>query len=195
MNALSPSVVDVHCVIQSLDRPLRLTSTIGIISAQPAGGERDPRIFIFQENLVLSIVPDGPGRKLIEIGEYVTALESLKGELNMPIERPVTSDKPYGHLRYNEDLTVCGFCHHNERPDSHVNHPNAYISKAFKPLESELISLESLRRERELCALHEERSDRCKIYQAIFDHGPVIEGAFPDELSTIFDLPSSRLTE
>jgi hypothetical protein len=186
-NALSKTTIDVKCIIESLDRPLKLVATQGVLSAQPAGGKRDPRIFIIQDEFIISVVPNGPGRSLIELGEYVIPTESLKGELHMPIERPITLDHVFGHLRYSESLTVCGFCHYNERPSTTINHPNAHISMAFKPLNKELILLEDLETEHELCTQKEQLTYRCEIYKALFDHGQVKQGAFPVELKTIHE--------
>ena len=186
-NALSKTTIDVKCVIESLDRPLKLVATQGTLSAQPAGGKRDPRVFIIQDELIISVVPNGPGRTLIELGEYIIPTESLKGELHMPIERPITLDHVFGHLRYNESLTVCGFCHYNERPSTTINHRNAHISMAFKPLDTEIILLEALETEHELCTQKEQLTYRCEIYKALFDHGQVNQSTFPAELKTIYE--------
>ena len=87
-----PEPVSVPCLVQALDRPLAINSTSGIVSAQPAESVHNPRIFIFTDGLALSIVPAGRGRDLLELGQYDTPEESLKGELHMPVDTPVTKD-------------------------------------------------------------------------------------------------------
>jgi len=185
MNALPPPIT-VACVIQSLDRPLAITATSSTLSAQPAAGAESPRIFAFSGPLVLSIVPDGAGRDFLEFGEGRGEIDSLKGEIKMPAEQPISADSPFEHLRFNEQITICGFCHRNERPAIDQEHPNAFISSILRPVEDRDVALEDLRAEHAACdpALTPER---CEILSAVFDHGPVLEQRFPEELGTIFD--------
>ena len=183
LNAL-PSPVSVPCVIQSLDRPLGFRATRGTVSAQPALSEKSPRIFLLNDHLTLSIVPDGRGRELLEFGESDGNGNSLKGELNMPIATPVTADKPYDHLRYNEHVTVCGLCHRDEVVAPEAGHANAYLSRAFKPLPQEVVDVDDVRAEWEACD-PEVEPDRCAMLGAIFDHGPVEERLFPENYGTI----------
>jgi len=185
LNAL-PEPVTVPCLVESLDRPLAINSTRGTVSAQPAESVHNPRIFIFTDGLTLSIVPAGRGRDLLELGQYDTPEESLKAELHMPVETPVTKNSLYGHLRYDENITLCGLCHREERLAPEVGHPNAYISSAFRPRESELVALEAVRAEHEGCDAAAD-PERCAIYSAIFDHGPVVHRDFADGLLTIYD--------
>ena len=181
-----PAPVTVPCLVEALDRPLALNSTSGSLSAQPAQGVQNPRMFIFNDGLTLSIVPTGRGRDLLELGQYEIPEESLKAELHMPVETPVTKDALYGHLRYDENITLCGVCHLDERLAPEEDHPNAYISRAYRPREFELVALDAVRAEHEAC---DEVSDpeRCAIYSAIFDHGPVVHQDFDHELPTIYN--------
>ncbi len=185
LNAL-PGPVSVACLVRALDRPLSINSTSGKLSAQPAGGVHDPRIFIFLDGLSMSIVPAGAGRSLLELGQYDTPEESLKGELHMPVDKPVSQDQPYEHLRYIEGLTFCGLCHRDERLAPEIGHPNAYISGAFRPKEAEMVPLEAVRAEHEACVPGDD-PERCAIYSALFDHGPVLHQDFSATLKTIFD--------
>ena len=185
MNALPPPIT-IPCVIQSLDRPLAITATTSNISAQPAAGEGSPRIFVFSGPLVLSIVPDGTGRDLLEFGEPRGELDSLKGELKMPVAQPIPAGKPFDHLRFNEQVTVCGFCHRDERLAIDQDHPDAFISRALRPVDDRDVALEDLRAVHAACDPTLE-PERCAILSAVFDHGPVIEQAFAEELGTIFD--------
>jgi hypothetical protein len=178
--------VSVPCLVQALDRPLAINATSGLVSAQPAVDEQSPRVFIFLDGLILSIVPAGRGRDLLELGQYFGTQESLKGELNMPVEPPIEETLPYDHLRYNDQVTICGLCHLEERPAPEVDHPNAYISRAFQLVEDELVSLEALRGEHETCDADAD-PERCAILSALFDYGPVEHQDFPEEMLTIYD--------
>jgi hypothetical protein len=174
------SPVTVPCIVEALDRPLAINSTRGLVSAQPAESVHNPRIFILLEGVTLSIVPAGRGSELLEIGQYFSPSESLKAELYMPIATPVSNDDLYGHLRYNESITVCGLCHRDEYLATEVGHPNAYISTAYKPLEVEQVPLDAVRAEHESCN-PDETPERCEIYSAIFDNGKVVHQDFPEE--------------
>ncbi len=180
-----PSPVTIPCLVQSLDRPLAINSTMSFVSAQPAVDEHSPRVFIFLDSLSLSIVPAGWASDLLELGEYSGIHESLKGEIQMPVEPPITQDAAYDHLRYNQAVTVCGLCHLDERKATEIDHPNAFISQSFQPPEDELVPLADVRAEHESCDPQQE-PDRCAIFSALFDHGRVEHQDFPDEMSTIY---------
>lgn len=182
MNAL-PDPVTVPCFVQALDRPLHIVATKGRLSAQPAIDAQNPRIFIFSGNLILSVVPAGFGRDLLELAEYYSATESLKGEVRTPAAHPIDLESMYGHLRYSSAVTVCGFCHRNERLATDVGHPNAMISEAFRPRFEELIPLDDLRAEHAACD-PDEAPERCAIFSAVFDHGPVKHRDFDADLAT-----------
>lgn len=185
MNAL-PAPVTVACFVEALDRPLQISATRGVVSAQPADGPENPRIFIFSGQLLLSVAPAGVGRDVVELGEPFGAGQSLKGELIMPLRHPVTADAPFDHLRYNDLLTACGLCHRDERLEPEVGHPNAFVSVALRPVIDELVPLDTLRMAHATCDAEAEPV-RCGIYRAIFEHGPVVERDFPVEMATIFD--------
>jgi len=185
LNAL-PEPITIPCVLQSLDRPLAIKATSSTFSTQPAADNLTPRIFIFSGPLILSVVPGGTGRDLLEFGEPRGDGESLKGELLMPVELPIPAGKPYDHLRYTENITVCGVCHRDEHLAVELDHPNAFISRALRPDDDHIVELDELRLEHDTCdpALDPER---CEMLSAIFSHGPVVEEEFPEGLATIFD--------
>ena len=185
MNAL-PAPVTVPCFVQSLDRPLALTATTSTVSAQPAGSANNPRIFIFSGPLVLSIVPGGIGRDVLEFGEPRGDFESLKGELIMPVDQPIPAGKPFEHLRFSSQTTICGFCHRDEHLAVDQDHPNAFISRVLRPVDELLVGVDDLRAKHVECDAEFDPM-RCEILSAVFDHGPVIEQSFPEELKTIFD--------
>jgi hypothetical protein len=183
---LLPCPVTVECLVQALDRPLAVNSTMGTLSAQPAVDEQNPRIFLFFEGLVLSIVPAGRGRDLLELRQYFESDISLKGELRMPLETPISDSEPYGHLRYSDQITACGLCHLGEQLVPEIGHPNAYASVAYRPVDDELVPLDAVRAEHEACDPDLE-PDRCALFSALFDHGEVVHEDFPSDLPTIYD--------
>ena len=68
INAM-PKPVTLPCFLAALARPLELYATRSVISAQPAVGRRSPRTFLFLDGLTLSVVPEGVGTRLLEMGE------------------------------------------------------------------------------------------------------------------------------
>ena len=182
LNAL-PEPVTVACFLESLDRPLRVEATISRFSAQPAAGQRSPRIFLFIGDLVLSVVPDGIGAPLLELGEFVDEHHSRKAELELPHPHPLPASAPYDRVREG-DHSVCGVCHGEEVRDESIDFATAYISRALRPREEDLIGLDLLRAEWLACSPAEE-FERCAILEALFAHGPVVHQAFPETLSTL----------
>lgn len=182
INAL-PSPVTVPCFLEALDRPLRVEATISRFSAQPAYGERSPRMFLFIGDLVLSVVPDGTGAPLLEMAEYVEDAVSRKAELHLPIETPVSRAAPYEQVRF-EGGTTCGGCHGGEERDEAIDFADAFVSRALRPRDSDLVELDRVRSEWLACSAEEE-PERCAMLEAIFGHGTVLHRSFPDSVPTL----------
>ncbi len=180
--ALLPGPVTVPCFVASLPRPLDIVATDNIFSAQPANGRENPRVFILSEGLVLSIVMDGPGQHLVEFGEWVSSTHTIKGELSFPTEPEVDPNAPYDVLA-DESSTRCGFCHLGEveSPDR----PGAYVSAALQPQADTLVPINELNAEYISCN-SQRTPERCDMFHALFDQGPVREGAFDEEVQYIF---------
>ena len=113
-----PRPVSIARFIASLPRPLNLVATSSSLSAQPAHGRRSPRIFLMTSQLVISIVPAGPGVDLLEFGEWVEGTRTLKAEIEFPVTELLPPDAGYTRVRRGEMLTSCGLCHRGE-----VEHP------------------------------------------------------------------------
>lgn len=175
INAL-PMPVTVPCFTASLPRPLSIVATTSRFSAQPAGGPEDPRIFIFTAGSLLSIVTDGQGRNLLEVGELVTTSRTLKAEIAFPVTAPITRDAAYAHLDYVPASTSCGLCHTGE--EAHPAHPFARVSIAFRPPARTLMSLQRARGFAAACDPAVQR-ERCLAWASILEFGEVVEGAFP----------------
>ena len=106
INAL-PKPTTLPCFLQSLDRPLRLHATSGIVSAQPSQGRRSPRIFLFSPSgsFQMSVVPAGPGAPLLEFGELGANQRSVKAELAFPISEPVAPNAPFTRVKISDTGT------------------------------------------------------------------------------------------
>ncbi len=180
-----PRPVTIACVMESLDRPLRIYATQGTVSAQPAAGARSPRIFVFLEPLILSIVPDGDGSVLLELSVMVDNLSTLKAELPFPVEGALHRADPYTHVVRSDRGTSCGLCHASERRYEAIGFAPAYTSAALRPVASERVPLARLRAEHAECdAAREPR--RCAILAAVFGWGEVRDGTFPEHYPTFY---------
>lgn len=184
INAL-PKPLSLACFIESLDRPLRLDATDSIFSAQPADGPEDPRLFILRDNFILSIVTDGPGQALLEFGEFITDRQTLKGELEFPIDTTLTFASAFDRLPFDDgDSSVCGFCHGGEyRSDEYAG---GYISDAFRPAYWTDVDFDAVRDEWKACDPSLE-PERCALFEAVFGRGEVEDAAFPEDLPPFFE--------
>lgn len=178
-----PRPTSVACLVESLDRPLRLSATESDFSAQPAHGRRSPRIFLFSGPLILSVVPDGPGAEVVEFSQFDDSGRSIKGELAFPVEAEVAPEAPYTKVMFQPELTHCGLCHADEQPAYRVGNAWAYSSRALRPVDSTLVPLEELRREASTCDASVE-PERCRLLQELFEHGTPRAHSFPASFST-----------
>ncbi len=184
INAL-PTPVTLPCFLENLARPLRLFATKSVFSAQPAAGERSPRIFIFLDPLILSVVPEGDTSVLLELSVLESDTRSLKGEIPFPVTEPLEPSAPYDRLLGNEGLTSCGFCHREEQPAAALPFANAYISDAIRPQPISEVDLADVREQHRLCDADTE-PERCDMLRALFDYGEIERGEFPPEMPTFF---------
>lgn len=182
VNAL-PRPVTIPCFLESLDRPLRLNATSSVVSAQPSVGARSPRIFLFSgQNLILSVVPDGVGRLLLEAGQLTSSTRSIKGEIKFPVDHALRDEEPFGHLPFGR-TTSCGLCHRSEEPVFGLE--GAVESGALRPTPRLAVPLEDIRGHHARCDAATE-PERCAFLKALFDHGPVTAHEFPAEMPTFF---------
>lgn len=185
INAL-PRPTTLSCFLQSLDRPIKLNATSGVTSAQPAVGSRSPRLFLFTDGLILSVVPEGPGSHLLEFGELRGEATTLKGEIEFPVEAELSQSAPFEQIMFDADSTSCSLCHGNEEVAGEVDGATAYVSDAFAPRPAEHVGLTLLRREVDRCD-REGEPERCAMFDAIFDWGPVEPVNFPSEFDVFFE--------
>jgi len=182
INAL-PKPLSLPCFLESLARPLQLQASISLFSAQPSKGQRTPRIFLFRDPLVMSIVPDGDGSELLEFGEQRPSLRSLKAEIAFPVSAPLEPSAPYEGLMFNPQLTTCGGCHANEQQESELSGARTFVSVALRPRQVDRVSVLSLGHELEICDRAQEPL-RCAMLDALLGWGQVTEREFPAEMAT-----------
>src|SRR5690606_13425467 len=128
----------------TLPRPLAMHAADSPFSAQPAEGRRSPRLFLFFDPLVLSVVPAGDGAALLEFGEQRSPTHSLKAELEFPIETELDEAAAYQRLPFEEGITTCGLCHQGESEAPDIDVPYAMISLAMRPMPEQRVSLTEL---------------------------------------------------
>lgn len=180
-----PFPVTAECYVEALDRPLRIEATRSRDSLQPAEGERSPRVFIWgADSLVTSIVLDGPGRELIEFGQFVGPRRTIKGELEFPLTAPVSTAAALDRVRNREypRITRCFVCHDREEDEPGV--PGGRSSLALRPRASTLVDLATLRAELDRCD-HAREPARCRFLVALFGHGPVERRGFDAALPVL----------
>jgi hypothetical protein len=187
LNAL-PKPTSVACFLESLDRPLEISATSNIISAQPAFSAASPRIFLRLGQLVLSVVPEGAGSQLLEFSYLLEGdARSIKAELAMPLTDIAAPSAPYDHVLPTEPWavarggTVCGGCHGSEERHSKIDFATAYSSVAFRPNPSYRVSLENLVQAQKSCDLLAQ-PERCAMLTALFGHGTVAQAEFPSTM-------------
>jgi hypothetical protein len=184
VNAL-PRPVTVQCLVESLDRPLRVVASDSLNSAQPADGEASPRIFLFSGTLVVSVVPAGDGAPLVEFGQISGTGRTIKGELVFPVEESLPPSAPYGHIMLAPSVTGCALCHRGEEPAFEVDGAWAYESDAMQPEPESLVELETIHAEAEACDPAAE-PERCALLRELFEHGAPAAHVFPEGFGSFF---------
>lgn len=184
INAL-PKPLSLACFLETLERPLRIYASQSLFSAQPAAGRRSPRMFLFEEPLIMSITPAGIGSHLLEFGEWRSDTSSLKAEIVFPVTSELPPSAPFDHLVVDERLTTCGGCHGQEEPDPSITVASAFVSRALRPVPTERVSLDEVHREARACdALVE--PERCAMLVAVFGQGQLLDAEFPAALDTFY---------
>jgi hypothetical protein len=177
-----PFPVTAACFVEALDRPLRLEATKSRSSVQPAAGERSPRLFLWPtDTFVITAAIDGPGRDLIEFGQFVTPHRSVKGEIEFPLAEPITTAAALQRVRNEEypRITTCFVCHDAEEDEPAV--PGGRSSLAIRPRPSQLVDITTLTAEQQRCDRATEPA-RCRYLDAVVSHGPLEHRPFDESL-------------
>lgn len=172
-----PGPTTLSCFIQSLERPLTVFATASEASAQPAVGDRSPRIFFVSPTLIMSITPEGIGTGDLEFSEPIGDRLSIKGELTFPVREPLSLRSPFEGIDA-DGASTCGVCHARERRVSRYD--LAYASEMLQPDPDTHLSAALVRQYASGCDESVE-PERCALLSAIFDHGEVLPGHLPEE--------------
>lgn len=181
-----PHPVQLPCLLETLDRPLSLNANFNTQSAQPALGKRSPRIFvILNGSLSMSLVPGAD--PTLEFGERNASEPgfSVKGELHFPVQDQLVPEDAFARLAPGastgltlDQATKCGVCHDNEKPAPDYPVRGAFTSAVVKPTSFFAVEVDDIERERDTCDAALE-PERCAVLHALFDHGDVVQTAFP----------------
>lgn len=175
INAL-PKPAGLDCFLNALKPPLKVFATNSSFSAQPAQGNSSPRIFILKDKLVLSVVPAGSGRMMLELGESYTS-QSYKAEIQFPVENTVTLSQIVDHLSGGATNTSCASCHFAESKPSYQGQGPIYLSNILRPDESQRVSQTFMKIQAETCN-SETNKYRCDILKAIYINGQATDASF-----------------
>lgn len=179
-----PHPVTLECFVESLERPLDMIASTNDFSIQPAEPD-SPRVFAINDQLITSWVPTGDGSKRLEFAEQRSDARSVKAEILMPVEEPITAANFEHMLHTGGQSTVCSGCHFDEEP-ANVGPGDLFESGALGVATTEVVRVPMLRQLHEEC----DRGDdgrRCDIFEAMFEHGEVRDGDFPRDLPTVYD--------
>lgn len=181
INAL-PKPLDIPCLVRNINRPLKVNLTLSSLSAQPAVGRNSPRIFIFLNDLIISVVPEGKGRYFLEASYLYSNQSSLKAEYEFPIVSEIDYKYPFERIQLGanpQDGTTCKGCHTGESLNNLETITNTYTSVALKP-ESNM-SLLSFKAEHNNCELNNITDYRCRMIDAIFQDDQIEQVDFPSD--------------
>jgi hypothetical protein len=172
INAL-PKPLSIDCFISSLQQPLATYAVNNAFSAQPSMGIDNPRIFIIRGSFLLSVVPAGPGTRLLEMSELISGSASVKGEIEFPVLQELAANAAYIKILSPQgDGTTCRGCHSGE-----VSYSGASFSSAIvRPDPAKKILLSYMKYQTGRCT--DLNDSRCKMLRAIFQDSTV-EGNFP----------------
>jgi hypothetical protein len=181
------------CVVESLDRPLGILAARSDFSLQPAFDVRSPRFFLCSGSLVMTVVPTGIGRDLLELGTEVSEVRSIKAEIVFPLQGPLPPVEPYEHI-FHDGQTSCAACHGTER-SRQLPTGTAFESDVLRPLASQEVDLAFARDEYVRCDPAQDK-ERCAILSSIFAHGELQPRAFSPNAKTIYDnRPGAEATD
>jgi hypothetical protein len=177
----------IPCFVSRLDRPLTALGVDSPFSLQPGDGRRSPRMFAIlgPTKLVLSFAPAGSASDRIELAEYPSELRSIKAEMAFPMTAPISLAEPYDRIR-TATGTVCGGCHQYEVAAPQVTVTSAFESGVFKPRSDEVVPVPEMQTQERSCDPKQEPY-RCAIFQALFEHGAVLQGELPQNAPTIYE--------
>jgi hypothetical protein len=171
-----PKPVTLACFLEALDRPLSLYMTKSDDSLQPAPDERNPRTFILNGDLEMSLVFGGAASNTLEFGFRPIISRSIKAEITFPLTTDVSETSLFDRVQVTERTTKCGACHVGE---AHADFPGfplgVFASDVIAPFEMDEVTIESMKAETASCDAATDEY-RCGLLTALFEHGDVTRG-------------------
>lgn len=207
INAM-PKPLSLACFLQSLPRPLYYNATKNVISAQPAIGQRSPRVFFLFDDLVLTVATQEPvtrllgsnervwdvdGERLLEMSMRVPAPElcnpqSIKAELKFPVTETLPRNAPYAGVEseFFVGSSNCIACHSDEVVLDIIDGVNITRSEMLRGGRSNTVSLSYMLNQYATCDIDYDENEwyRCGMLEAIFAHGQIIWQDFPLDIDT-----------
>lgn len=178
INAL-PIPLELPCFIESLPRPLYVNMTESVFSAQPSNGKGNPRVFIFLDRLMLSVVPQeafpinstAPQHNLLEISFNTEGIQSIKAEIPFPVKAPLVYGDAYSTLIFDNLVTTsCGVCHGDEIQVGDFDGVPVFQSQMLRPYYDFEVSIGLIKNEAFYCnAINEPH--RCAMLNALVGDG------------------------
>jgi hypothetical protein len=184
INAL-PKPTTLACVLESLPRPLRAQAAQSELSAQPSNGAHNPRVFLFHEPLLMTVIASGTGSPLLELSVLESETRSIKAEIHFPVGQELPAAEPYEQALFDDETTGCAFCHADERPVPEITFARAFSSEALKPDPLARVAIDSMLEVAMGCDAVLE-PERCQMLSALFARGPVVEHEFPAGMRVCF---------
>ena len=174
--------------MQSLPRPFPVNLTQSTFSAQRANGRGNPRIFIFIDRLILSVVPQalipksvtGPTPNLLELSFRTEGFNSIKAELAFPLQHNIPYSEPYVRTNSGEVRSNCGTCHASEKTVLEFDNASAFESRMLRPFDGYEVSIQELKTAAVFCNPVTE-PHRCAMLDAVVGEGDLYWQEFPVE--------------
>lgn len=181
-----PKPVTAACLIESLTPPLKVFAMRSTASLQFSMSQDDPRWFILFWPLIISVTSAGPGAEVVEMSVVQPGNQlSLKAELRLPVDAPVSNALAYERIRLGVGTTCAHFCHQHEVRDNRIAHAEAFLSKAIRPSAHFEISLAYLEKVRSACKSPAD-SLRCDLLHAVLVRGKAVREEFPQDMPVGF---------
>lgn len=186
VNAL-PKPLALPCFIESLPRPLQVNMTESVFSAQPSNGRGNPRVFIFLERLIFSVVPqedfepDEAQINLLEISFRTEGIQSIKAEIPFPVLETLSYGDAYTSAIIDPSVSSCGICHTSEVEVGRFDDTPVFQSQMLRPYDGFEITVGLLKNETKYCdALAEPH--RCAMLNALVGEGDIYWQEFSAEI-------------
>ena len=178
VNAL-PKPLTLNCFLKNLPKPMQVFATNSKNSFQPAVDNDTPRIFIFGQSIVFSVVPGGAPKEALEISQVVTPVLSVKAEIYFPVLATLANDEPYKRVALaGVTGTSCQLCHRFESPAVIGFRGPAFASEIIAPLSQTRITATRMKYLSTVCGSSADQF-RCNMLKTIFDEGSAVDAAWP----------------